>query len=176
MAGPHQLNNAAAAITAVECLHDTLPVAEDCIRQGLSDTALSGRFEQVATAPAIYLDVAHNPAAALELHGILQGLKGMGRLIAVFAMQSSRQVKPFIAPLINDYNQWCVAPLANGLGYNASQLESVLEAQASGASICSCASVASALQTAREGAGKDDIIVVFGSFYTVAEARASMHV
>lgn len=176
LAGSHQLNNAAAAIMAAECLHDVLPVTEACIRQGLSDVVLPGRFEQVATDPAIYLDVAHNPAAAIELHGILQGFKGRGRLIAVFAMQSSRQVKPFIEPMINDYNQWYVAPLANGLGHNASLLESVLEEQAGGASIFSCTSVSSAVQAAREGAGKDDIIVVFGSFYTVAEARAFMHV
>ena len=176
MAGSHQLNNAASAITAVNCLSESLPINEEEIRTGLKRANLPGRFEQVSTSPAVYLDVAHNEAAAHELHAILQAFKDTGEFKAVFAMQSNREPDLIMGPLQADISRWYLAPLANGLGHKADYLASTLVSRVPQTPIDMQPNVALALSEAIRQSQKEDIIVVFGSFYTVAEAKAAMHV
>ncbi|RLC08500.1 MAG: bifunctional folylpolyglutamate synthase/dihydrofolate synthase, partial [Deltaproteobacteria bacterium] len=67
IAGVHQLNNAAAAICAVDCLQHKLTVNESSIKSAIANSRLPGRFEKVSDQPVVYLDVAHNPAAFTHL-------------------------------------------------------------------------------------------------------------
>ena len=89
--GNHQLGNAAAALAALDCVRDRLPVDMGAIRRGLVEVELPARFQVLPGRPAVILDVAHNPHAAQRL---LENLKlmdsqqrgGFSYTIAVFAM------------------------------------------------------------------------------------------
>lgn len=67
--GTHQVQNAAAAITAVLALaaRDGLTVTEEALRRGLAETFWPGRMELVPGTPVVLLDGAHTQTAARYL-------------------------------------------------------------------------------------------------------------
>ncbi len=66
--GEHQLENAAAAVLALETLaRQGLPVDEARIREGLSSVSWPGRLELVPGSPPLLFDCAHNPDGARSL-------------------------------------------------------------------------------------------------------------
>ncbi|KAG0314526.1 folylpolyglutamate synthase [Dissophora globulifera] len=90
--GDFQLENAAAAIAAINVLRSTASdgdrewstkITDDTIRQGIRNTIWPGRLQWLETANAprevrgrMLLDGAHNPAAAIKLRSFLDKLKG----------------------------------------------------------------------------------------------------
>jgi len=69
MKGRYQVNNIALAIAAIEALKNShhITIAEQSIRDGLSNIKWEGRFEIVRDEPPLILDSAHNPGAAKVL-------------------------------------------------------------------------------------------------------------
>ncbi len=66
--GRFQVRNALAAATAARLLAVRgFPVGDDAIIRGIRGVRWPGRLERLVEAPAIFLDGAHNPAAAREL-------------------------------------------------------------------------------------------------------------
>ncbi|MFZ0333979.1 MAG: folylpolyglutamate synthase/dihydrofolate synthase family protein [Candidatus Acidiferrales bacterium] len=66
--GRFQVRNALAAATAAQLLAARgFPVNDDAIERGIKETRWPGRLERLSERPAIFLDGAHNPAAAREL-------------------------------------------------------------------------------------------------------------
>ncbi|MGA9162956.1 MAG: bifunctional tetrahydrofolate synthase/dihydrofolate synthase, partial [Thiobacillus sp.] len=72
MPGAYQLRNAAGALAVLESLQAYLPVSEAAIRAGLARAQVPGRFQRIAHAPEVILDVAHNPEAARALAATLR--------------------------------------------------------------------------------------------------------
>jgi dihydrofolate synthase/folylpolyglutamate synthase len=176
IAGAHQLKNAAAAICAVNCLESRLPVKEGIIKSAIANTRLVGRFEKVSEQPSIYLDVGHNPAASSALREILGSLSVKGSVIGVIALQKNREIEPFIQPLVDVISIWHVANMANGMGHEVANLAGSIIKMNPEAQVREHLKVVDALDHAQRDAGEYDCIMVFGSFYTVSEARAALHV
>ena len=165
--GACQLGNAAAAITALECLRERLPVAAGDVRAGLLQAENPGRFQVLPGRPVVVLDVAHNPQAARALAASLNAMGRGGRTLAVFAMLRDKDVAGVIAALASRIDHWFVAGLTGARGAAASELERAL-ASAGVSAVTVCGDVAAAYSQACEQAGENDRILVFGSFYTVA--------
>ncbi len=165
--GACQLDNAAAAITALECLRERLPVTMNDIRQGLLQAELPGRFQVMPGRPPVILDVAHNPHAARALAANLAAMGCTGRTVSVFAMFGDKDVAGVVAALAPQISHWVIAGLAGPRGADAGDLERALGAAGIAAST-RCASVADAYAQACDMATENDRIAVFGSFYTVA--------
>lgn len=81
MAGAHQLDNAALAITAA-LLYDA-SIKEETIRTGLAKASWDGRFERIA--PQIILDGAHNPEGTAALLHTLEQVEPDKRYKFVYA-------------------------------------------------------------------------------------------
>lgn len=81
MAGAHQLDNAALAITAA-LLYDA-SIKEETIRTGLARASWDGRFERIA--PRIILDGAHNPEGTAALLHTLEQVEPDKRYKFVYA-------------------------------------------------------------------------------------------
>src|SRR3989338_270124 len=90
--GAFQLNNASAALAALDALKDKLPVSIEAVRRGLVEVQLSGRFQFVPGRPQLILDVAHNPHAARALAQNLAGLPPCPHTFAVFAMLKNKDI------------------------------------------------------------------------------------
>ena len=165
--GACQLGNAAAAITALDCLRERLPVTMSDIRAGLLQADIPGRFQVLPGRPAVILDVAHNPHAARALAANLAAMGPGGRTLAVFGMLKDKDVAGVISALKTQVAHWFVAGLPGPRGASAAELHEALDA-ARVASATRCADVPAAYAQACDMAAENDRIVVFGSFYTVA--------
>jgi len=173
--GVYQVANASAALAALDSLRDRVPVDNGAIRRGLVEVDLPARFQVLPGRPALILDVAHNPHAAARLAENLTRLDSRGAILAVFAMLKDKDINGVAAAVSPQVREWFLAPLPGPRGADLDRMtEALREANAAG-SVTSSSDVAAALAQARERAGPDDKIVVFGSFHTVAAALRAMN-
>lgn len=166
--GRYQLGNAACALEAVHALQHRLPVPLQAVRDGLQRVTLAGRYQVLPGRPCVILDVAHNPHAARALADNLRQTRCAGRTLAVFAMLADKDIPGVVAELAGLVDAWFVADIHHVRGATAAVLASALAAWP-GASVACCTDVAAAFKQACLQAGENDRIVVFGSFYTVAD-------
>jgi len=167
MRGTGQLGNAAAAITALECLRERLPVAVSDIRAGLLQAESPGRFQVLPGRPTVILDVAHNPQAARALAASLGSMSKAGRTLAVFGMLRDKDIAGVVNAMKSCVARWFVAGLGGERGAGVAELEQAL-AGAAVEAIAPCSDVPAAYMQACDMATENDRIVVFGSFFTVA--------
>ena len=171
--GDFQLNNAACVLRAVQALHAILPVADASINEALRAVRLTGRFQQIHAMPAIFVDVAHNPQAAQSLAHNLQMSACSGRTLAVFAMLADKDIDGVIGAVAPLISQWYVADINAVRGAKANDLQHKLLKYTNKAAIHLYSDVTLAIDSAYKSAAKNDRIIIFGSFYTVADAVAS---
>ena len=171
--GAFQLNNASAALAALDVLKDCLPVSMEAVRRGLGEVQLAGRFQFVPGKPALILDVAHNPHAARSLAQNLAGLPPCPNTYAVFAMLGDKDIAGVISALDPHIDTWLVAGIAAPRGATPGKLEQVLEQSRVRGEIKVFKDIPDALSHAYKTAGENDRIITFGSFHTVAEVMAA---
>jgi len=165
--GAGQLENAAAAITAIECLRDRVPVSVADLRQGLLGAEAAGRFQVIPGRPAVILDVAHNPHAARALAKNLAAIPLSGRTYSVFAMLADKDISGVAAAVAPLISHWFISGLEGPRGAGLADIDEAL-ARAGVTTRTCCPSVADAFSQACDMATENDRILVFGSFYTVA--------
>lgn len=168
MAGAFQLRNAAAALAALESVRDRLPVSEAAIRQGLVEARVAGRFQRIARAPDVILDVAHNPEAARALAATLREQPVPGRTLAVVGMLADKDAAGVFAALHGEIDAWWTCTPDSPRARDAGALADALRAHAGNATISVQPDVNTALAEAQSAAREGDRILVFGSFHTVA--------
>ena len=168
--GDFQLNNAACAICAVQNLKKQLPVPSEAIGIALESVKLLGRFYTLSEKPLIIIDVAHNPQAAASLAQNLQQNTCNGKTIGVFAMLADKDIAHVVSALAAHIDHWYLADTHNVRGASAQGLQVHLQTQAERGLTKCFENVASALRSACIDSDKNDRIIVFGSFYTVADA------
>lgn len=166
--GAYQLRNASACLTALETLRERLPVAQQHVKRGLAEVTLAGRFQVFPGRPVLILDVAHNPHAARSLAANLQAMGKFSRTLGVFAMLKDKDISGVIEALEGQVDEWFVGSILAVRGATSATLVELLQQR--GARARAYPDVAQALTAARHSAQGNDRIVVFGSFYTVAEA------
>jgi len=166
--GAYQLNNASAALAALDALKNKIPVSMEAVRRGLVEVALPGRFQVLPGSPQIILDVAHNPHAAKSLAQNLAALPP-ARTFAVFAMLKDKDMAGVVRALKDQVDVWLLAGIAAPRGATAAELASVLAAEGVEGSIQEFSTIENALHHACNLASENDRIAAFGSFYTVAE-------
>ena len=170
--GEFQLNNAACVVCAVQHMQSVLPVTTNQIYKALQAVMLIGRFYAIQSNPSIIVDVAHNPHAALSLAHNLKTTACAGKTLAVFAMLADKDIDGVIQAVSVHINQWFIADNHSARGAKAQNLQDKLMQHDPKAAVALFADVASALVAACKIATKNDRIIVFGSFYTVADAIA----
>ncbi|OYX25715.1 MAG: bifunctional tetrahydrofolate synthase/dihydrofolate synthase [Hydrogenophilales bacterium 32-62-9] len=168
MAGAYQLRNAAGALAALDALQARLSVSEAAIHAGLVAAQVPGRFQRIARAPEVILDVAHNPEAARALAATLREQPVAGRTLAVVGMLADKDAAGVFAALSGEIDAWWVCTPGSPRAREADALAAELRPHANGAPISIEPDVTLALAAARSAAREGDRILAFGSFYTVA--------
>ncbi|WP_020522309.1 bifunctional folylpolyglutamate synthase/dihydrofolate synthase [Catelliglobosispora koreensis] len=93
--GPHQAQNAAVALAAVEAFLGAGPNKQldvELVREGFAGTSSPGRLEKVRTAPTILVDAAHNPHGMAATAKALTEEFAFERLVAVVAILGDKDV------------------------------------------------------------------------------------
>jgi len=168
MAGACQLRNATGVLAVLEAMRGRLPASEAAIRQGLAAARVPGRFQRIARAPDVILDVAHNPEAARMLAATLREQPAGGRTLAVVGMLADKDAAGVFAALQGEIDAWWTCTPDSPRAQDATALAATLRAHAGAAAVSVQPDVHRALAEARSAAHEDDRILVFGSFYTVA--------
>lgn len=165
LAGAAQQRNAAGVLAAVEQLQSLRAVPAAAIRAALPKLRLPGRIERRGR----YLfDVAHNAEAAQVLAEHLGRLPKGRTIWAVTGMLSDKPVESFAAALAPRVGGWLFAGLPPPRGLPGAELAA--RAAAAGVTGEGCIDVAHALERAQQQAAAGDVILVCGSFVTVAAA------
>ncbi len=161
------LANAATALAALH--YCELNVSIDAIRHGLQQASLPGRFQLVSEAPRLILDVAHNPHAAGYLAGKLSDLPRQGgKVRAVIGMLLDKDIAGTLDCLKPQVDVWYCAPLEGPRGADVAALTEHLPGA------FSFTDVVSAWKQAMQDAESQDIVIVCGSFHTVAHVMAAL--
>lgn len=171
-----QFDNAAAALALrLRMVQQLGPISVDQIAQALVRAQLPGRLAQVGEAPAIYLDVAHNPQAAQSLSLWLQQNPAAGRVRAVFGGLEDKDVLSVVTMLKTQVHHWYLAGLDQQTprGLSAMALTARVRGATSG-HYDSFIDPSSALDAAVSQASSQDRILVFGSFYMVEAAYRAL--
>jgi dihydrofolate synthase/folylpolyglutamate synthase len=167
--GEQAARNAAASIVACEALLGR-SLGQDAVRGALREATSPGRIEVVGRRPLAVLDGAHNPDAADALAASLQEAFQWDRLHLVMAMFGDKDVET-VAGLIGPLaDRGYVTVNSSPRSAAAARVAAALGESGLG-ELDTFASVMDAVAAAREAAGPEDLILVTGSFYTVADAR-----
>ncbi|MBD2779960.1 bifunctional tetrahydrofolate synthase/dihydrofolate synthase [Xenorhabdus szentirmaii] len=169
------LANAATAMGVIHCLLQqddkvSRAINEQAIHSGLRNAQLPGRFQIIRENPRVILDVAHNPHAAGYLVQKLAELPRSpnSKIRGVVGMLEDKDIAGTLACLSQQIDEWYCASLHELRGAEASVLAGYL-AQAR-----TFTEVEPAWQQAMEDASAQDIIVVCGSFHTVAHVMEAL--
>ncbi|VAX76900.1 Dihydrofolate synthase/folylpolyglutamate synthase [Serratia symbiotica] len=166
---PHvPLVNAATALATLS--YSSLDIGHRAICVGLKLATLPGRFQLICQEPRLILDVAHNPHAAAYLATRLSSLpRNGGKVRAVIGMLLNKDIVGTLACLHAEVDEWYCASLDAPRGAPAELLAQHLPQSRQ------FIDVASAWREATFDADKTDIVIVFGSFHTVAQVMVALN-
>jgi dihydrofolate synthase/folylpolyglutamate synthase len=176
--GSFQVDNAASVIYAIRALASSLPVPDQVIVDTLPKVQLIGRFQYLHHRPDVIVDVAHNPQAALSLSESLKKIEISSshsfQWIAVFAMLADKDIASVVNLLKNQVDVWYIAAIDHPRAASIDMLKSILLENGVSVPILAFSKVEDALNMAYKNMTKNDKIIVFGSFFTVAAALESL--
>ncbi|MCW8957207.1 MAG: bifunctional tetrahydrofolate synthase/dihydrofolate synthase [Gammaproteobacteria bacterium] len=168
--GQIQVQNAAAVVMVLAQLKLPRAMTVEAIAEGLSHIELAGRCQTLQQQPQVIVDVAHNPQAAKILAETLSGLEHKGRTLAVVAMLSDKAVAEVLEQMSGVVDEWFTAGLAVSRGLAADIMAKAVNSQFADVTLSAGQTVADSCAHAVSKMTKQDRLIVFGSFYTVAEA------
>ena len=173
LVGEHQATNAGIAAALARRTAGAVgpdPLSDAAVRDGLSQATWPGRFEVVETSPLTVLDGAHNPAACETLSGTLSEYDYDDLHLVYGAMHDKDHAAAMSA----------LPPAASAItcrpDLDRAEDPEVLAAALRTAGVDDVSSgndVAAALDAAVERAADGDCVLLVGSLFAVAEARAA---
>ncbi len=168
--GAHQLQNASAALMALELMQSRLPVTAAAVRDGLAQVYVPGRFEVKPGAVTQIFDVAHNPQGAQAFAATLKSQPCGGRTIAVFGMLADKDIVGTLQPLAGMVDCWFIGAVDSPRAASTALLERALKQVDGATPVVAVEQLRDAYRRALREARDGDRVVIFGSFYSVAGA------
>ena len=163
-------DNLATALTAMLSLSQPVLPGYDQLQDALARAPLAGRLQKIGSCPDLWLDVAHNAPAARNLAACLLETPCRGKRIAVCGMLADKDAAAVIGYLAGLVERWILVSLDGPRGQSANALFQKTVDQVPALKADLADSVEQGLDAAFAIAGKDDLIIVFGSFHTVEQA------
>ena len=171
--GTFQKQNALLAIEVVRYLNDQYPVTESQIQAGLLQTRWPGRFEQIGTDPLVYIDGAHNVAAAKCLRQTIDLAFPEQKVIYIMGVLEDKDYEEIAEIMFLEGDIVYGITPNNPRALEAKELCEVLREMDVRA--YECKDVEMAVETAREYAGiVDGAVIAFGSLSYLKEVKEVM--
>ncbi len=167
--GGYQLRNLPGVLATVATLQTILPVTDEALQTGLaqvvSSTGLKGRFQLLRRSPTVIADTAHNPPGLQALFGMIRALP-QATLRVVLGLVADKDRATVLACLPQHaIFYFCQAQTPRSLPFQTL----VSEATQAGLTGSGYADVNAALAEALHQSTADDLIIVTGSNYIIAE-------
>ena len=169
--------NAGTAIATL--LKTPFNVSEQVIRETLQEAQMTGRFQQLQPTDfahfsgqkpkaQLIIDVGHNPHAARYLAERLQAVK-KAKIFAIFSCLEDKELSGIVQPLREVIDEWHCVGLDCWRGQSGQAVFDKLVNALPNATACVYENVDAIAPILFEQAEEQDIILVFGSFHTVAD-------
>ena len=163
--GAHQKLNAAVAVKAIESLTNQFPVSNNMIIEGVKKTRIAARFEKIIIGDkTVILDVAHNPAAVKTLVETLS--ENPVKTVAIFSALVDKNIANMIELASGSIKHWFLVPIK---AERSIELKALKDKFGNSESTTICLNMSDAIEQSLELEGIDRV-VIFGSFYTIADA------
>ncbi len=170
MLGSHLVQNAATAVAAAEAIRARgYSLSEQAIVDGIAFTRVPGRLEVVGQRPLIVADGAHNGESAEALAIALRDYFEWHRCFLILGCNRDKDVREIGFKLAKLAELIICTRFENPRAMDPYAM--VQEVGFLGPAAVAEESVADALDTAMSHAKDDDLILITGSLYLVAEAR-----
>ena len=166
--GDFQYNHAAAALQALEIIEPTILDNTKLLSNGIANISLMGRYQKISLNPEIIIDVAHNADSAEKLSDNLSK-EDKKNTIAVIGVLKDKDVYSLIKPMINNIDKWYCGTIHSDRGMNSDEIKIRMSSTISQKNIETFDSIDKACSQAMSSLGKNDRLIVYGSFYTVSE-------
>jgi dihydrofolate synthase/folylpolyglutamate synthase len=171
LAGTHQVENAGTALMTLWLLDPELLADEETVQDALAHVRWPGRFERVARTPDIYVDGAHNVDSMQRLVETVQPLLQRPPVV-VLGVSRDKDIDGMLGALAPLRPRLIATASHNPRASNPAHLVSA--AATVDLTADAAPDITSALDLARSIAQPDDVILVTGSLYVVAEAREAL--
>ena len=172
--GAHQLCNAAVVLNVVSYLQKAgwEQITEATIRQGLQEVSWPGRFEIVGKDPLFIIDGGHNPQCIQALVENIKDYLTDKKIIVLAGVLADKDYGDMFRPVMPYAEEFvCITP-DNPRKMRASDLAEHL--RRAGAKATPCDSVEAGVALAKTLAGKDGVILSFGSLYSIGDVRNAL--
>jgi dihydrofolate synthase/folylpolyglutamate synthase len=170
LSGKYQLKNLATVISTIEKLNENgYEIKEQHINSGIrkavKNTGLMGRWQTISRKPLTIADIGHNPDGIREVLEQIE-LTPHEKLHFVIGVVNDKDVRAMLGKLPKDATYYfCKADIPRGL--DAGELAKLADGFSLKGQVYS--SVKEALNSAQKAAGTNDLVMVGGSAFVVAE-------
>ena len=171
--GDHQLHNAAVVLAVADTLMEQgWKITEEHIRQGMKEVGWPGRFDIVSRDPLFIIDGGHNPQCIEALVKNIRDYLAGRRVIALVGVLADKDYGEMFRPVMELVERFvCVTP------DSPRKLEAKLLAEYlrnNGAEACGYDAMPEGVAEALELAGKDGVVLCFGSLYSIGDIKAAL--
>jgi len=165
--GAHQMDNAACAAAALVRLRRLeFDIPDAAIRDGLRKVKWPGRLERIAGRPTLLLDAAHNPDGCAALAAFLADNRPPNNKLAlIFGAMNDKDYPAMLNILAPLFDAVFYAQLPMPRAASCAELKRAWPG-------VTTRGAADALRRARRAAGPEGWVVIAGSIFLMAEARA----
>ena len=171
--GDHQLHNAATVLSVIDRLIARgWKITEENIREGIRTVSWPGRFDVMQQDPLFIIDGGHNPQCIEALVKNIEDYLADRKVVVLTGVLADKDYadmyKP-VMPLVSEFV--CITPP------NPRKLDAKLLAQylmEVGAKATPCETIEAGVATAIEKAGKDGVVLSFGSLYSIGAIRDAL--
>jgi dihydrofolate synthase / folylpolyglutamate synthase len=168
--GHFQLQNALNAAAAARLLAERgFRISPDAISQGVANTIWPGRLEKLQSRPDLFLDGAHNPAAARELAAFLYQNFAGRKILLLFGALRDKAVDEIAGLLFPHVSEVIFTEPRTSRAISSGRLAEIAGHHATNFTVISSAE--QALDLALAEAAPEDAIFITGSLYLVGQLR-----
>ena len=171
--GDHQLHNASVVLSIADTLiGEGWKISEQNIYDGIRDVRWPGRFDIVCRKPLFIIDGGHNPQCIEALVKNIQDYLAGKKVIALTGVLADKDYADMYKPVMPLVDRFvCITP-PNPRKLEAEQLARYL--RQAGTQAQASESILDGVKKAMELAGKDGVVLCFGSLYSIGGIRDAL--
>ena len=171
--GDHQLHNASVVLSIADSLVEKgWKITEQNIYDGIRDVSWPGRFDIVSKEPLFIIDGGHNPQCIDALVTNIRDYLKDRKIIALTGVLADKDYGEMYRPMLPYIQEFvCITP-PNPRKLEATELAEHLRRV--GATAMPCKTIEEGVKLAVEKAGKDGVVLCFGSLYTIGDIRNAL--
>ena len=171
--GHHQLHNAAVVLSIADTLIELgYNITEANIREGLRDVSWPGRFDIVGHDPLFIIDGGHNPQCIQALVENIKDYLTGRRVIVLTGVLADKDYGEMFRPVMELVEQFvCITPLSPR---KLDAAELAIHLRNAGATATACETIPEGVKKAVDLAGKDGVVLSFGSLYTIGDLKNAL--